>query len=61
MEESGYDPAFAGAVVAASGTIGLIISPQFTIVFFFNIAANHRLTVKATLYDKGKTNGTEQT
>jgi len=33
----------------------------FTIVFFFNIAANHRLTVKATLYDKGKTNGTEQT
>ena len=34
MEESGYDPAFAGAVVAASGTIGLIIPPSLTMVLY---------------------------
>ena len=34
MSRSGYDPAFAGAVVAASGTIGLIIPPSLTMVLY---------------------------
>ena len=34
MESSGYDPAFAGAVVAASCTIGLIIPPSLTMVLY---------------------------
>ncbi|NLA91688.1 MAG: TRAP transporter large permease [Synergistaceae bacterium] len=34
MVEKGYDKNFAGAVVAASGTIGLIIPPSLTMVLF---------------------------
>lgn len=34
MVEKGYDKNFAGAVVAASGTIGLIIPPSITMVLY---------------------------
>ncbi|MGI6252489.1 MAG: TRAP transporter large permease [Aminivibrio sp.] len=34
MVEKGYDKNFAGAVVAASGTIGLIIPPSLTMVLY---------------------------
>ena len=34
MGEKGYDKNFAGAVVAASGTIGLIIPPSLTMVLY---------------------------
>jgi C4-dicarboxylate transporter DctM subunit len=34
MTEKGYDKNFAGAVVAASGTIGLIIPPSLTMVLY---------------------------
>jgi len=34
MAEKGYDKNFAGAVVAASGTIGLIIPPSLTMVLY---------------------------
>ena len=34
MSKNGYNPAFAGAVVAASGTIGLIIPPSLTMVLY---------------------------
>ncbi|MCC8189126.1 MAG: TRAP transporter large permease [Planctomycetes bacterium] len=34
MEAKGYSKAFAGAVVAASGTIGLIIPPSLTMVLY---------------------------
>lgn len=34
MEEKGYDKHFAGAVVAASGTIGLIIPPSMTMILY---------------------------
>ncbi len=34
METKGYDKTFAGAVVAASGTIGLIIPPSLTMVLY---------------------------
>lgn len=34
MEAKGYDKNFAGAVVAASGTIGLIIPPSLTMVLY---------------------------
>lgn len=34
MEDKGYSKTFAGAVVAASGTIGLIIPPSLTMVLY---------------------------
>ncbi|WP_337997706.1 TRAP transporter large permease [Oleispirillum naphthae] len=34
MEEKGYDPAFAAAVAASSGTIGLLIPPSITLVIY---------------------------
>lgn len=38
MEEHGYDKAFTAAVVAASGTIGLIIPPSNTMVMYGTLA-----------------------
>ena len=34
MEEKGYEPAFAAAVAASSGTIGLLIPPSITLVIY---------------------------
>ncbi|MCG3267924.1 TRAP transporter large permease [Yoonia sp. I 8.24] len=38
MKERGYSPSFAGAVVASSGALGLIIPPSLTMVIYGTIA-----------------------
>ena len=38
MKERGYSPSFSGAVVAASGALGLIIPPSLTMVIYGTIA-----------------------